>query len=114
MKIARLSIVTENQSNTTKAENLAKLICKMTGASQNYQIVKYSKFENSYKLDFIFNFNNTVNSVTKSLDITTKLCSPWLVYFKKKEVELIFNKSDNSVYRQKKFNVICWGHWQVE
>ncbi|TMI64631.1 MAG: hypothetical protein E6H07_01560 [Bacteroidetes bacterium] len=114
MKIARLSIVTENQNNATKAENLAKLICKVTGASKNYQIDKYSKFENSYKFDFILNFHNTANSITESLDITNKLCSPWLVFFKKNEVELIFNKSDNSAYSQKEFNIISWGHWQVE
>lgn len=115
MKTARLSIVTENQIAHSKAEKLAKLIAKTLAVEPDFQIDKYQKFDNSYKLDFIIKFEDPENSIIESIEKTDMLCSPWNVKLNRKqnEIGLIFNKSANSTYSKNEFNVIVWGNWEV-
>jgi|SRR5579871_4858868 len=115
MKTARLSIVTENQNTHGKAEKLAQIIAETLAAKPDFHIDKYQKFDNSYKLDFVIKFDDTENSIIESIEKTDRLCSPWNVKLNRKqnEIELIFNKSVNSTYTKKEFNVIVWGSWEV-
>lgn len=115
MKIVKLSIVTENQNNSNKAEKLAKLISETLMTDNHFHIEKYEKFENSYKLDFAIKFEDPQNSIVESLERTDRLCSPWYVRLNhaKNEIELIFNKSANATYSKNEFNVIVWASWEV-
>jgi hypothetical protein len=115
MKIARLTIVTENQNSLHKAKRLAKIISEILTIEGNYTINKYEKFENSYKIDFIVELKDPQNSIIEGLEKTDRLCSPWTVRLIRKdnEVELIFNKSITTTYPKNEFNVIVWGYWEV-
>lgn len=113
-----LTIVTENQTQKTKAEKLSELIKSELGDGWKIlNIAKYDKFENSYKIEFektaIEFQKDRINSY--AISITDKLVSPWLLYFDKEEnsIELIFNKNDNTRNRKIEFNVIKWGHLQI-
>lgn len=115
MKIGILSIVTENQDNPIKAKRLAGHISKALGIENNVVIEKYDKFKNSYKLDWKFYFEQPENSIIESLEKTDMLCSPWTVTLteNKKEIELTFNKTEQTRYRQSGFNVIVWANFQI-
>jgi len=116
MKFARLSIITENQNTTQKAERLAKMICETIGIETSFIIGKYEKFENSYKLEFVVEFEDPKNSIFESLEKTDRLCFPWVVKLNRRqnEIELTFNKSANATYLKNDFNVIVWGNWEVD
>lgn len=115
MKIAILSIVTENQNSPIKAKKLAGHISKVLGIENNVVIEKYEKLENSYKLDWKFCFENPENSIIESLKKTDMLCSPWTVNLNadKNEIDLTFNKSNQTTFRKNVFNVIVWANFQM-
>jgi hypothetical protein len=116
MKIARLSIVTENQNSFEKADRLATLISNTLTSEANFKIERYEKFDNSYKIDFIVSFENPSNSIIETIKLTHRICSPWTVRLNESEdeIELTFNKSLDTTYTSNAFNVIIWAHWQVD
>jgi hypothetical protein len=115
-KVVRLTIITENQNKSEKADKIANLILKELNIDTVFQIDKYSKFENSYKIELEFQFDNNFDSIVESIEKTDRICTPWTIYFdrQKNEIELIFNKTDQSKYRKVDYNVIKWANWTIE
>lgn len=118
MKNILLTLITENQAQKITAEKFCDVIKNELG--EGWEIVninKYYKFENSFKIEFkssyIENQQNEINNLAISL--MDKLVSPWLVYFDKDEnnIELVYNKEENTRKRKLEFNVIKWGHLQI-
>jgi hypothetical protein len=113
-----LTIVTENQTQKIKAEKLSELINKELDESwEILNIDKYSKFENSYKIEFKKSFTeiNLEELNLRGIVFADKLASPWLIYYNKDEntIELMYNKDENSQNRKQEFNVIKWGLLQI-
>lgn len=118
MRTIFITLVTENQSQKEKGEELAKLIQNELG--EKWAIIKietYYKFENSYKIEFKSIFDGISQSELNNLSIylTDKLVSPWVVYFDDtvKSIELIFNKDKNTREKKPEFKAIRWGHLQI-
>jgi len=111
----RLTLVTENQKSLEKAKKFAELICGTLNCKNGYEISKYEKFENSYRIEIIGQITDK-NSVAESIELTDRICSPWLATYErpKNSVELIFNKSDLSNFRRTEFNVLNWANFGIE
>jgi hypothetical protein len=115
MKTVILCVVTKNQDNPIKAKRLGGHISKALEIEPSFLMEKYEKFENSYKLEWKFALEQSENSIVESLEITDRLCTPWTVRLtdNKNEIELTFNKSEETTYRQNEFNVIVWANFQI-
>lgn len=115
MKTVTLSIVTENQDKIIKAKRVAGHISEVLGIQNKYLVEKYEKFENSYKLEWKFCLEQPENSIIESLVKMDRLCAPWTVRLNgnKTEIELTFNKSEQTTYRKNEFNVIVWANFQI-
>ncbi len=111
----RLTLVTENQKSLEKGKKFAELICGTLNCKNAYKVSKYEKFENSYRIEIIGQITDK-NSVVESIELTDRICSPWIVTYNrpKNNVELIFNKSDLSNFRSKEFNVLNWAQFKIE
>src|SRR5690606_9006765 len=111
----RLTLVTENQKSLEKAKKFAELICGTPNCKNGYEISKYEKFENSYRIEIVGQITDK-NSVAESIELTDRICSPWLMTYErpKNSVELIFNKSDLSNFRRAEFNVLNWANFGIE
>ncbi|ALJ03867.1 hypothetical protein APS56_01290 [Pseudalgibacter alginicilyticus] len=111
----RLTLVTENQKSLEKGKKFADQICEILDCNNGYEISKYEKFVNSYRIEIIGQITNK-NSVMESIELTDRICSPWIVTYDrpKNNVELIFNKSDLSNFRDKEFNVLNWAQFEIE
>ena len=116
MKKFRLTLITENQKSIEKGKKFAELIRETLNCKSGYEISKYEKFENSYRIDFIGQITNGKNSVEESIELTDRICSPWTVNYErtKNNVELMFNKSDISNFRRNEFNVLNWAKFGIE
>lgn len=116
MKRFRLRIITENQNNKEKAQKTADLISEIIKEIESVHIQKYYKFENSFELEFLGKINEKGNSVFHSIELTSRLCSPWIVSLSKEnnEVELIFNKEKTSMFSNVRLNIIEWAHFEIE
>ena len=109
-------VITQNQKTQDKANTLANKISSELKIKTLPSITAYDNFENSYKIEFVFPFEQPENSIVESIEKTDLICSPWTVTFirMENEIELIFNKTDNSRYRKQYFNTILWAMWTVE
>lgn len=110
-----LTIVTENQSQKIKAEQVAKLLNSELGKEWDIVYInKYHKLQNAYKIALRGTFTETKQNELNHLAIslTDKLLSPWLVYYKNDEntFELIYNKNQSTLKRKTEFDVIKWAH----
>ena len=116
MKQFRLVLITENQNARRKAEGLAELVCKILDCENDYEIYKYEKFKHSYRIVFTGKIADPDNSISESITRTDRICSPWLVsyYRDKGEIDLLFNKSEFSRYRDNRFNVLRWAKFEIE
>ena len=116
MKQFRLRIITQNQNKKEKAQETADLICKKIELVKTVEIEKYDKFENSYKIELCGEFVENESSIYQSIELTSRLCSPWIVTFKKdeQEVELIFNENQTSKFTEQILNTISWAYFCVE
>lgn len=116
MKNFRFVFITENQNSLEKAERFADLICKTLNCENKYEITKYEKLKNAYRIEIIGEMSNQNDSISESLELTDRICSPWIVTFDRIEnnVELMFNKSELSKYRDIKFNTLKWASFEIE
>ena len=114
-----LTFITENQTQKSKAEELAEILVKELGERWTIaRIEKYRKFDQSFKIEieYIFLEEADCNSINLlAISTSDKIAAPWLVYFDNFEntLELIFNKDTNTRFRRGEFDVIKWGHWQT-
>ena len=116
MKKFRLILITENQINLAKGQKFAEMIRKTLNLEGEYEISKYGKFEDSYRVEFNGQFSKEKNAIAESIELTDRLSSPWTVTYERAEnqVELIFNKSDFSTFRKIEFNVLRWEEFRFE
>ncbi|MBS9780406.1 MAG: DNA mismatch repair endonuclease MutL [Moraxellaceae bacterium] len=107
----QLQFITTNQNSEKKAEKLAELICQTLQINKNFQVEPYYKMANSYKISFTFAINQDKNSIIQMIELSDRICTPWLVEYHRdsNEISLIFNKNKNSHFRKIAFNVIEWG-----
>ncbi len=107
----QLQFITTNQNSEKKAKKLAELICQTLQVNENFQIKPYYKLANSYKISFFLTFSQDENSIVKIIELSDRICRPWLVEYHRdsNEISLIFNKNKNSHFRKIAFNVIEWG-----
>jgi len=116
MKKYRLTIITENQNRPEKARKFSELINGGLNSSCEFKISKYEKLKDSYKIEFIGEIKQKSNSISESVELTDRICSPWIMWFNRtqNEIELIFNKTDKSVFRKNEFNTINWASFEIE
>lgn len=116
MKIIQLTLITENQKSLEKGKKFAELICKTLNCENGFEISKYEKFENSYRIEINGQIIDENNSILESIEMSDRICSPWTVTYERteKSIELIFNKSDSSKFRRNEFNVLNWAEFRIE
>ena len=116
MKKFRLTLVTENQNSLEKGKYFAELICEILNCENGFNISKYEKLKNSYRIEIVGKISDHNNSISESIELTDRICSPWIVNYDRSEndVELIFNKSDFSNYRNNNLNVLNWAQFGIE
>ena len=110
----KLVIITENQGRIEKGHKLAQLIITKLNADREYSICKYQKFPNSFKIT-IKGAVSYEYYISDSIKLTSLLGSPWLVsYFQiEKDIDLIFNKTEQSKYQELTFNLIRWASFTI-
>jgi len=116
MKNFRLTLITENQNSLEKGKKFAELVCETLNCENGFEISKYEKLKNSYRIEIIGKITDQNNSISESIELTDRICSPWIVNFDRteNEVELMFNKSDFSSFRRKEINVLNWAQFEIE
>tara|TARA_R110002073_G_scaffold24309_5_gene82282 strand:- start:9940 stop:10296 length:357 start_codon:yes stop_codon:yes gene_type:complete len=116
MKKFRLILVTENQNSLQKAKKFAELICKNLNCNSSFNILKYEKLENSYRIEIIGVISDYKNSISESIELTDRICSPWIVKYDREEneIELMFNKQKFSNFRDNQYNVLNWANFEIE
>ena len=116
MKNFRLTIITENQNSLGNGKKFAELICETLNCRNGFEISKYEKIKNSYRIEIIGKMANQNNSISESIELTDRICSPWIVNFDRteNEVELMFNKSEFTNYRNENFNTLNWANFEIE
>ena len=116
MKNFRLTLITENQNSLEKGNKFAELICKTLNLKNGFEISKYDKLKNSYRIEIIGKMADENNLILESIELTDRICSPWIVNFNRIEnnVDLIFNKSDFSNFKKNQFNVLNWAEFGIE
>ncbi|TWO29341.1 hypothetical protein E1J38_014990 [Seonamhaeicola sediminis] len=116
MKKYRLTLITENQNSLEKGKKFAELICETLNSENGFEISKYGKLENSYRIEITGKMADQINSISESIELTDRICSPWIVNFDRteNEVELIFNKSNLTNYRNNNFNTLNWANFGIE
>src|SRR5690606_12389381 len=77
----RLTLVTENQKTLEKGKKFAELICVTLNCKSGFEISKYEKFENSYRVEIIGQITDKKNLVAESIELTDRICSPWIVTY---------------------------------
>ena len=116
MKNFQLILVTENQNSLKKGKKFAELICETLNCKKEFKISKYEKLKDSYRIEIVGRISDQNNSISESIELTDRICSPWTVNFDRteNEVELMFNKSELSNYRNIKFNTLNWANFEIE
>ncbi len=116
MKNFRLTLITENQNSLLKGKKFAELICETLNCKSGFEISKYEKLKNSYRIEIVGKISDQNNSISESIELTDRICSPWILNFDRieNEVELIFNKSELTNYRNENFNTLNWANFGIE
>jgi len=116
MKNFRLTLITENQNSLDKGKKFADLICETLNCQSGFEISKYEKLKNSYRIEIVGKISDQNNSISESIELTDRICSPWILNFDRieNEVELIFNKSELTNYRKENFNTLNWANFGIE
>ena len=112
----RLTLITENQKSIDKSKKFAELICKTLNCKNGYEVSKYEKLDNSFRIEIIEKLENGINLIEQSIELTDRICTPWTVTYDRTEnyVELMFNKSDYSSFRRNELNVLNWARFEIE
>jgi hypothetical protein len=112
----RLTLITENQNSLEKGKKFAELICETLNCENEFEISKYEKLNNSYRIEIIGKMSDQNNSISESIELTDRICSPWIVNFDRIEndVELMFNKSELTNYRNESFNTLNWANFEIQ
>jgi len=115
MKNFRLTVITENQKSLAKGQHLGKSVAKALGIKDSFEITKYDKYPDSYKMEFKGVMKDEGQFIFESIELTDRVCGPWEVKYIRevKEIALIFNQSERSNFAKKEFNVIRWGQFIV-
>jgi hypothetical protein len=115
MKNFRLTLITENQNSLEKGKKFAELISETLNCKNGFKISRYEKLKNSYRIEIIGQITSEKKSVTESIELTDRICSPWITKFNRfeSEVELMFNKKDSSDFRNPRFNVLNWANFEI-
>ena len=116
MKNFRLILVTKNQNSLEKGKKFAESICKRLNCKNEFKISKYEKLKDSYRIEIVGKISDQNNSISESIELTDRICSPWIVNFDRteNETELMFNKSELSNYRSENFNTLIWANFVIE
>ena len=116
MKNFRLTLITENQNSLEKGNKFAESICETLNCENKFEISKYEKLKNSYRIEIIGKISDQNNSILESIELTDRICSPWIVNFNRteNEVEQMFNKSKLTNYRNENFNTLNWANFVIE
>ena len=116
MKSFRLILITENQKSFEKGRKFAETVCEILDCQSGFDISKYHKLKNSYRIEIVGEIMNQENAILESIELTDRICSPWQIKYDRdeKSVELIFNKSDHSLFRHERLNVLYWSNFVVE
>ncbi len=111
----RLTLVTKNQKRKEKASALAEAICEILGGENEFEIYKYVKFDNSYKIVITGYLASGKNAIAQSIELTDRICSPWTVMYVRSEetVNLIFNTSDFARFGRNEFQVLRWADFEI-
>lgn len=115
MKSARITIITENQNSREKAVKLANMVSGDLGNEIELNVSPYEKFENSWKIDILFRLTDSINYIEGSLEKTSKISTPWTVWYTadSSEINLIFNKTEDSRFHRNEYNVIRWANFDL-
>lgn len=107
-----LSIVTENQPGIEQANQLASQLASDLGLKQVAAIVVYTKFENSYRIEFEKVELGNENLNEQCLQLVSQIVQPWLVYYDEdsQSIELIFNQSKSSQFVKDAYSAIKWAN----
>ncbi len=85
----QLQFITTNQNNEKKAEKLAELICQTLQINEIFQVEPYYKMANSYKISFTFAINQDENSIIQMIELSDRICTPWLVEYHRDSNEIM-------------------------
>jgi hypothetical protein len=93
MKNFRLILITENQNSLEKGKKFAESICETLNCEtlnceNGFEISKYEKIKNSYRVEIIGKIADPNNSVSESIQLTDRICSPWIVNFDRTQNEV--------------------------
>lgn len=112
----RLTLITEDQNSLEKGKKFAELICETLNCENRFEISKYEKLKNSYRIEVIGKMTDQNNTISESIELTDRICSPWIVNFDRTEnqIELMFNKSELTNYRNVNFNTLNWANFEIE
>jgi len=68
-----------------------------------YRLTLITKDQNSFKIEIIGEFADHHDSIFESIELTDRLCSPWVIKFDRdrdrKRVNLIFNNNTQLNYK---------------
>ncbi|NOZ08686.1 MAG: hypothetical protein GXO91_07420 [FCB group bacterium] len=105
-----LRFITEPKTSRERAEELAESLQKTLCIKADYKISSYYKFKSSFEIEFFYGIKRTGDFVVESVELTDRVCSPWLIRYDREdgEVELIFNKNKFSKFRKTEFEAILW------
>ena len=115
MRNYQLTIITENQKQLRKAEEVAALIQVDLAIQPAPEITKYDKFPNSWKIKFSGKFKSDSEFISEADELTDRIASPWTVRYIRPEgeIELLFNHSPHCQYSRLRFNVVHWAHFEI-
>ena len=61
MKNFRLTLITENQNSLEKGKKFAELICETLNCEKGFEISKYEKLKDSYRIEIIGKISSLLN-----------------------------------------------------
>ena len=115
----RLNLITENQNSIEKGKKFAELICKTLNCENGFEISKYNKLKDSFRIEIIGIIGiiiNENNSTLEAIELTDRICSPWIMKFDRMEnkIEMMFNKSKLLDYLNINLNTLNWANLEIE
>lgn len=115
MKEIHLTLISKGHETAESVKSLAQSIIKRIKNIRLISIETYPKFEYAYRINLAATPNTTQSINEEAIFISSKICSPWLVYIFEDEgdIELIFNADKNARFATPDFEQIFWGHLQI-